>query len=90
MLDKTSQKATRIQKNSIMTPINQLNVIDIYQTLHLKENIHFFFQLQKNIYVSFNYLFIYMLSLAMLSPTEFLQSTSITSVEVREVLLVLG
>ena len=90
MLDKTSQKATRVQKNSIMTPINQLNVIDIYQTLHLKENIHFFFQLQKNIYVSFNYLFIYMLSLAMLSPTEFLQSTSITSVEVREVLLVLG
>ena len=42
MLDKTSQKATRVQKNSIMTPINQLNVIDIYQTLHLKENIHFF------------------------------------------------
>ena len=72
-----------------MTPINQLNVIDIYQTLHLKENIHFF-QLRKNIYVSVNYLFTCMLSLAMLSPTEFLQSTSITSVEVREVLPVLG
>ena len=72
-----------------MTPINQLNVIDIYQTLHLKENIHFS-QLRKNIYVSFNYLFTCMLSLAMLSPTEFLQSTSITSVEVREVLPVLG